>query len=371
MTVDVVIAGGGTGGHTSPGLAVAALLRERHLTCAWIGSRTGVEARIVPARDVPYTAIPTGKLRRYWSWRNVADLLVNTPTGVVAAAHALRRLRPRVVFATGGYVALPVVLAAAVARVPTVIHEQTAVPGLANRLAGRLASRIAVTFPDADGRFPPRRVVVTGNPLRPELRAGSRADAVAMFKLDPAAPLVYVTGGAQGAQRINRAVGEALGALLVHAQVIHQCGDNPSTGDRAWLEERRAALPAALARRYTLRAWVGDELATIYAAATLAIGRAGAGTVNECCHLGVPALYIPLPGASGDEQMANARVVERAGGCAVLPQSELTPARLVERVRELLADTAALKHMGDHARTVAVPDAAERIVDVLITTARR
>src|SRR2546427_6285655 len=100
--VDVVIAGGGTGGHTSPGLAVAALLRQRHLTCAWIGSHHGVEARIVPGRDVPYTAIPTGKLRRYWSWRNVADLLVNTPTGVLAAAHALRRLRPRVVFATGG-----------------------------------------------------------------------------------------------------------------------------------------------------------------------------------------------------------------------------------------------------------------------------
>ena len=116
---------------------------------------------------------------------------------------------------------------------------------------------------------------------------------------------------------------------------------------------------------------MGEELAAIYAAATLVIGRAGAGTVNECCHLGVPALYIPLPGASGDEQMANARVAERAGGCAVLPQSELTPARLVERVRELLADRAALKKMGEHARAVAVPDAAERIVDVLLTTARR
>jgi len=369
--VDVVIAGGGTGGHTSPGLAVAALLRQRHLTCAWIGSHHGVEARIVPGRDVPYTAIPTGKLRRYWSWRNVADLLVNTPTGVLAAAHALRRLRPRVVFATGGYVALPVVLAAAVRRVPSVIHEQTAVPGLANRLAGRLASRIAVTFPDADGRFPPARVIVTGNPIRPELRSGSRADAISMFKLDPATPLVYVTGGAQGAQRINRAVGESLPVLLAQAQVIHQCGDNATTGDRAWLEGLRAALPPALAARYTLKPWVGEELAAIYAAATLVIGRAGAGTVNECCHLGVPALYIPLPGASGDEQMANARVAERAGGCAVLPQSELTPARLVERVRELLADRAALKKMGEHARAVAVPDAAERIVDVLLTTARR
>ncbi len=370
MRVDVVIAGGGTGGHTSPGLAVAALLRERHLTCAWIGSRTGIEARVVPARDIPYTAIPTGKLRRYWSWRNVADLLVNTPTGVVAAARALGRLRPRAVFATGGYVALPVVLAAALRRLPVVIHEQTAVPGLANRVTARFATRIAVTFPDADGRFPPTRVVVTGNPLRPELRAGLRADAVAMFNLDPAVPLIYVTGGAQGAQRINRAVGEALVALLVQAQVIHQCGDNPTTGDRAWLEERRAALPPALARRYTLKPWVGEELAPIYAAASLVIGRAGAGTVNECCHLGVPALYIPLPGSSGDEQMANARVVERAGGCAVLPQSELTPARLVERVRELLADTAALKHMGDRARAVAVPDATERIVEALMNVAR-
>src|SRR5262249_17239540 len=154
-------------------------------------------------------------------------------------------------------------------------------------------------------------------------------------------------------------------------QVIHQCGDNPVTGDRAWLEERRAALSHALAGRYTLKPWIGEELAAIYAAATLTIGRAGAGTVNECCHLRGPALYIPPPGSSGDEQMANARVVERAGGCAVLPQSELTPARLVERVTELLADRAALRKMGDHARTIAVPDAAEHIVDVLLSTARR
>src|SRR5205809_6442707 len=139
--VDVVIAGGGTGGHTSPGLAVAALLRQCHLTCARIGGHNGVEARIVPGRDVPYTAIPTGKLRRYWSWRNVADLLVNTPTGVLAAAHALRRLRPRAVFATGGYVPLPRPLAAGGRPGPSVIHAPAAVPGAGHRLAGRLASR--------------------------------------------------------------------------------------------------------------------------------------------------------------------------------------------------------------------------------------
>src|SRR5262249_57434041 len=126
--VDVVIAGGGPGGHTSPGLAVAALLRQRQLTCAWIGSHHGVEARIVPGHDVPYTAIPTGKLRRYWSWRNVADLLVNTPTGVLAAAHALRRLRPRVVFATGGELAVPVRLAPPRPRLPAAIPPPNALP---------------------------------------------------------------------------------------------------------------------------------------------------------------------------------------------------------------------------------------------------
>ncbi|MBI4592690.1 MAG: glycosyltransferase, partial [Candidatus Rokubacteria bacterium] len=274
----ILIAVGGTGGHTSPGLAVAALLRARGVDCAWIGSRDGVEARLVPGRGIPYHAIPTGKLRRYWAWRNVSDLAVRAPAGAVAAWRLLGRLRPRVVFATGGFVALPVVLAAALRGLPTVVHEQTAVPGLANRIAGRVARRIALTFPDAAGYFPPARTVVTGNPLRSELRGGARADAVTRFGLDPALPLVYVTGGAQGAQRINRAIGEIVASLLEHAQVMHQCGDNPATGDRQWLEARRAALPPALAVRDSIVPYVGAALAGIYAAAALVVARAGAGT---------------------------------------------------------------------------------------------
>jgi UDP-N-acetylglucosamine--N-acetylmuramyl-(pentapeptide) pyrophosphoryl-undecaprenol N-acetylglucosamine transferase len=269
------------------------------------------------------------------------------------------------VFGTGGFFALPVVFAAALLRLPVVLHEQTAVPGLANRIGARLARRIAVTFPDRTGRFPAARVVVTGNPLRPELRAGSRSSAIARFQLDPAAPLVYVTGGALGAHRINRVIGEALAPLLAEAQLIHQCGENPATGDRQWLEDRRAALPAALARRYTIVPYIGAELAEIYAAAALVVARAGAGTVNECCQLGVPALYIPLPGTRGDEQTENARIVERVGGAVVLPQSMLTAERLAGDVRALLADPARLKQMGEHARALAAPDAAERIVALL------
>jgi UDP-N-acetylglucosamine--N-acetylmuramyl-(pentapeptide) pyrophosphoryl-undecaprenol N-acetylglucosamine transferase len=344
---------------------VAALLSERGVPCAWVGSRDGVEARLVPARGIPYFTIATGKLRRYWSWRNVSDLALAAPAGVVQASLLLGRLRPGVVFATGGFVALPTVIAAAIRGIPVVTHEQTAVPGLANRIGARFARRVALSFPGSEARVPAGKGVLTGNPLRPELRDGSRADAVARFALDPSLPLVYVTGGAQGAHRINRTLGEVLVPLLEHAQVIHQCGDHPTTGDRAWLEERRANLPPQLARRYTVVPYVGAELAAIYAAASLVIGRAGAGTVNECCQLGVPALYVPLPGASGDEQTANARAVERAGGCEIMPQAALTPAALSERVLRLLAEGTRLKEMGERARTVAIADATERIVGLL------
>ena len=152
--------------------------------------------------------------------------------------------------------------------------------------------------------------------------------------------------------------------------MIHQCGDNAATGDRRWLEEHRAALPPSLARRYTVVPYVGAELAEIYAAAALVVARAGAGTVNECCQLGVPALYIPLPGTSGDEQMENARLVERAGGAVVLPQSMLTTERLEREVQALVADPARLKQMGEHARSIGIPDAAERIVAVLTELCR-
>jgi UDP-N-acetylglucosamine--N-acetylmuramyl-(pentapeptide) pyrophosphoryl-undecaprenol N-acetylglucosamine transferase len=361
-----VIAGGGTGGHTSPGLAVAAVLQQRGLPHVWIGSRDGVEARRAAEQAIAYFAIPTGKLRRYWAWRNISDLAVNVPAGVLHAHRLVRRLRPRVVLATGGFVALPVVVGAAAARVPIVVHEQTAVPGLANRLAARLARRVAVSFTESGRHFPGAHVVVTGNPLRPDLRAGTRADAVARFGLDPALPLVYVTGGAQGAHAINRAVGSIVGDLLVQAQVIHQCGDNRETGDLAWLQSQRAALRPLLAGRYTILPWVGAELGGIYAAASVAITRAGAGTVNECCHLGVPALYIPLPGASGDEQTANARLVTQAGGGAILPQSTLTPQGLLAQVKQMLADPGRLKDMGERARTLAIPDAARRLVDLLL-----
>ena len=361
----IVIAGGGTGGHTSPGLAVAARLRERGVDVEWIGSKGGIEARRVPEAGVPFHTIPVGKLRRYWDWQNVPDLAVRAPAGLARSWRLLRRLRPALLLATGGFVALPPALAARTLRIPVVVHEQTSVPGLANRVAGRFARRIALTFPLTGSELPRERAVLTGNPLRPELRDGSRAAACRRFSLEDAGPIVYVTGGALGSHRLNRDVGAALPKLLEHCQVIHQSGDNRTTGDLAWLGERARALPERLRPRYALQPYVGAELRDVYAAAALVIGRSGAGTVNECCQLGRPALYVPLPGTSGDEQTANARLVEAAGGAVVFPQVSLTSDGLVEAVERLLGAPGGLASMGERARRLAVPDAADRIVRLL------
>jgi len=366
----VVIAGGGTGGHTSAGLAVAAALRERGgVEVHWIGSRGGVEAARASQAGLPFHPITVGKLRRYWDWQNVPDLAFRAPAGAAQAWRLLRRLRPALLFATGGFVALPPALAARALGIPVVVHEQTSVPGLANRIAGRFARRIAITFPLAGGDFPPERVTLTGNPLRPELAGGSREAACRRFGFDPAAPIVYVTGGAQGSHKINRTVGEILAELLGICQIIHQCGDNRETGDGGWLAERAGALPAALRPRYALTPYVGEELRDVFAAAELVIGRSGAGTVNECCHLARAAIYIPLPGASGDEQTGNARLVEAVGGAVLFPQVSLTPPGLLEAARRLLADRPALRAMGERARSLAVPDAAERIARLIFEVA--
>ena len=197
----------------------------------------------MPEAGIAFHPISVGKLRRYWDWQNVPDLAWRAPAGVVQSFGLLRRLEPDLVFATGGFVALPVALAARAAGVPLVVHEQTSVPGLANRIAGRLARRIAITFPMTGAALPAARVTLTGNPLRPELAGGSREEACRLFGLDPRLPIVYVTGGAQGSHTINRTVGGILDELLAHAQVIHQSGDNPA--DRRPAVARRARPRAA------------------------------------------------------------------------------------------------------------------------------
>jgi UDP-N-acetylglucosamine--N-acetylmuramyl-(pentapeptide) pyrophosphoryl-undecaprenol N-acetylglucosamine transferase len=257
--------------------------------------------------------------------------------------------------------------------VPSLTHEQTALVGLANRIAGRFADRVAISFPRSASFFPPGKTLLTGNPVRPTIFQGSASRAANLFGFDPDQPTLYVTGGAQGSHAINMAVREALPRLLACCQVLHQCGEGPdgSGDDLRLLLQAREELPPGLQGRYYVQAFVGEEIGDVYALASLVVGRAGAGTVNELAALGKPSVLVPLPGSAGGEQEANARALEKEGGAVLLLQSVLTPDSLAQTVCELITDANRLKAMGAGAGKLAMPGAADAIVDELLRLAAR
>lgn len=366
----LAIAGGGTGGHVLPALAVLDDLRQRDLIddAIWIGSRDGVEGEAARNAGIPFTPIPTGKLRRYLSLNNLTDA-ARIPVGVIAARRILRRFRPDVVLSTGGFVSVPSVVAAR-GIAPVVTHEQTAILGLANRINARFASVLAIshqqTEPDACRIH--NRVTLTGNPVRPELARGNRERCLSRFGFSPELPLVYVTGGARGASPINQRIAGLLPDILDRAQVLHQTGPATANKDAASLRELRDAQPEPRRARYAVVEFVRDELPDVYAAADVVIGRAGAGTVAELALVGLPAILIPLPGAGGDEQMVNARVLGDIGAAVVLAQDEATPDHLVAELRSILDDPIRRSRMAAAAQLAAQPDAAARLADLLVST---
>jgi UDP-N-acetylglucosamine--N-acetylmuramyl-(pentapeptide) pyrophosphoryl-undecaprenol N-acetylglucosamine transferase len=355
--VFALLAGGGTGGHTYPAIAVAQELAARGHRVRFVGSRRGIEGREVAAAGFDIDLLPVRGLERRVTLRNVAA------AGAVLAAllRALlivRRYRPRVVVGFGGYASLPCVVAARVLRVPAVVHEQDAVPGLANRIGVRLGARAAVSLP---GTALPG-ATLTGNPVRAAVAQLVRRPACA-----PALLAVY--GGAQGARTINRA---ALGCyehwrarsdLAVH----HVCGPRNLDECRAELQARRRPGDALA---YELLGY-DEHIEELLARATLAVCRAGAGTVAELTTTGLPAVLVPLPGAPGDHQARNAQTLERAGAAVVLADAECEPARLDSVVSELLASAARLEEMGAAARRLGRPDAAARVADLVEEQARR
>ncbi len=382
-TIRILVTGGGTGGHVSPALAVIQALQEMAKGADWapvfryVGSRSGVEQGLVEAIGLPFVGVESGKLRRASSLagmltlKNLGDAF-RVPVGIVQAWNEVRRFRPDVVLATGGYVSVPPVIAAGLLRIPVLIHEQTVQIGLANKIAARFATRIALTLEGAASELPTqdrKKVFVTGNPVRAAIFGGDKLRAVGRLGFDPAEnalPTIYVTGGALGAQSINRAVEEALPELLQFCRVVHQCGK--ADGEHSIAQ--RECLDEMQKQRYILLPIVGAEIADIFALADLIVGRSGAGTVTEAAAVGKPALFIPLVPTGGDEQTRNAQRLVDAGAAVILPSSELSGSRLVTEVRRLLSDPARRQEMGAAALTLATPNAARDLAEAVLGLAK-
>jgi UDP-N-acetylglucosamine--N-acetylmuramyl-(pentapeptide) pyrophosphoryl-undecaprenol N-acetylglucosamine transferase len=367
----LAITGGGTGGHVLPALAVVDELRQRGALAdlIWIGSSGGVESQAADEAGIRFVAIPTGKLRRYLSLRNLTDA-ARIPLGVLAARRALAAFSPDVVLSTGGFVSVPAVVAAR-GIAPVLTHEQTAILGLANRINARFADVLAVSHSQTESLAARLhgRVVVTGNPIRTGLTAGDRSRGLQRLGFEAALPVVYVTGGARGASPINQRIAALLPGILEQAQIVHQTGPLSANADVSNLSQLKETLPEAVRHRYYVVEFLGEELPDIYAVADLVVGRAGAGTIAELAYVGLPAILVPLPGARGDEQAVNARVLGDIGAAVVIAQQNATPERLQMEILALLKDPDRRARMATAARTIARPEAAARLSDELISLA--
>ncbi|MFW5814059.1 MAG: undecaprenyldiphospho-muramoylpentapeptide beta-N-acetylglucosaminyltransferase [Spirochaetota bacterium] len=352
----VLFSGGGTGGHVYPGLAVLDRVRELGgVEVAWIGSIDGMERGIVTDHAVAYHAIPAGKLRRYFSLRNAVDVF-RVAGGLLRSLAILRRLRPAVLFSKGGFVSVPPVVAARLLGIPVISHESDADPGLATRINARFSSTVLVPYEQTREHLPPalrERVVVTGNPLRPEILSGRRERGLAFLGFEPSdpRPVVCFLGGSLGALQLNDAVAGLAARIEGSWRVVHQ------SGNHAVARENGTGYHAA--------PFFGAELPDVLAAADLLVCRAGASTIWEGAALGKPMLLVPLASGSRGDQLRNAAVFERAGAARVFTDAESLEDDLVRALDELVSDPATRREMGRRAKQVVRLDATGVITDLI------
>jgi UDP-N-acetylglucosamine--N-acetylmuramyl-(pentapeptide) pyrophosphoryl-undecaprenol N-acetylglucosamine transferase len=363
----LLIAAGGTGGHIYPALAVATALRRRpeRTELAWVGGRRGLEDRLVPAAAMPLRRLALRSLRSVE--RDVHLVLdpVRLALSIPQALWLLARHRPAAIFTTGGYVAIPVLIAARLLRIPTVMWEGNVIPGRSVRATARLASALAVSFASTCHALgAAERCLVTGTPIR-DIGGIDRAAARERLGLDAADRLVVVFGGSQAVRRLNAAVAEALPALVERAVVTHIAGADGMPE----AEASRAALPEAIRGRYRPAAFLGERLLDALAAADLVVGRAGSSTLAEATAFGLPMVVIPYPHA-GDHQRANAAAMATAGAATFIADEQLDAASLLDAV-SILDDPARLAAMAAASRSLGRPGAADAVAEIVLALAER
>ena len=359
----VIVAGGGTGGHVFPALAIIEELQQRdpQLELWFVGKRGNIEERLTRERHIPFRPIAAGPLARGGGVRHLWAL-VQLAAGTVQAGFLMLRFRPDVVIGTGGYVSVPPVAVAALLRVPTIVHEQNRVPGRANVLLSRWATVVATTYSDSAEVFPEASVQLTGNPVRAALRSEAiaalePAAARESFGLAPEVFTVFVFGGSQGARTLTQATLDALEHLPAEqVQVLLMSG----AADAAGAAERARAA----AVRCEVRGFI-EDMAAAYAGANLVVCRAGASAIAEVTAAALPAVLVPYPYAVNDHQRKNAEAIADAGAAVAVEDAQLTGATLAALVLELAGDPARRAAMANAARRAGAPAAAEALADIV------
>lgn len=365
-----------TGGHVTPAIALIKELQKRgHKNIIFLGRKTvmegdrapSIESVLIPQLGVKFISFNPGRLQRSFS-RYTIPALVRTPLGFLKSLYFLLRDRPAVVVSFGGYVALPVVLAAWVLRIPSLTHEQTVVVGLANKIIAVFATRIAVSFETSLKYFPAQKVVMTGNPIRPEIfEIRSKK-----YVFNTRRPIIYVTAGNQGSHVINITVAQILPKLLEKYIVVHQVGAAGVTNDFEEMSRLRDGLPISLKHHYFLERYIGSEdIGALYSSADVVIGRSGANTVADLAATKVPAIFIPIPFATNDEQTKNAKLLSNVGSAVILPQRELNPERLLAVTEMVVENIRNYKKAATQAKKLIRLDAAEKLADEVLQLVKK
>lgn len=351
MSLSIVFTGGGTAGHVTPNLALIANLREEGWTVNYIGSAEGIEKSMITAIDIPFHSINSGKLRRYFSLKNFVDPF-RIVAGIIQSFFLFNKLKPDVVFSKGGFVAFPVVVGAWLRRIPVIAHESDMSPGLANKLSFPFVNKICLTFDAAKKHFKQQdKIEVTGTPIRRQLFQGDKAKGLALCGFNQEKPCLLVIGGSLGAGSINSSVRAALSQLIEQFQVIHLCGQGK-------IDTSMQQVPG-----YCQLEYAHEELAHLFAAASIIVSRAGANSLYEILALGKPHVLIPLSAkVSRGDQIQNARYFQDQGISVVIEDESLNAERLLNAIHDVFNNK---DEICNKIKALHIESAEDRIVDIL------
>jgi len=366
----ILFTGGGTAGHIFPIISIVREIKERYpnkkLKFYYLGPKDKFADSLLSQEGIIVKTILAGKLRRYFSFKNIIDIFLKFPLGFFQAFFYIFIISPDVIFSKGGYGSLPAVLAGKLLFTPIFLHESDVVPGLANKIAGKLALEIFTAFPLKNIKyFSPKKILAVGNPIRKEILLGKETEAKKLLGITGEKPVILVLGGSQGAQIINDRILVVLDKLLKNFEIIHQTGKNNFEQIK---KEAEVVIPKGLKKYYHPFGFLNEkELATAYACCSLVISRAGAGAIFEISAAGRPAILVPLEGSAQDHQLMNAYVYAESGAAVVMEEENFTPHFLVERLKFLFSKPNKLKKMAKQAKEFSKPEAGRIIAEYLMT----